>query len=172
MEYCNEFFDRMETIGYENFKDVTPKNTVQLLQSRLYPIRSEMLYRIYWATTKTLERTQSSMCRYYVKKPKVSNAMDSIIARSQRPGTPKRTTVNIQTPKKMGRKHHYALTKSARIRESSINYQNAPTGQKRMPKHFYQSFGRKREKRRQQNVSLKKRKTVIPTNKKKLYDCN
>lgn len=39
MEYANEFFSRMESIGYDNFKDVNPKKTVTLLQRHLYPPR-------------------------------------------------------------------------------------------------------------------------------------
>ena len=36
MEYCNDFFTRLESMGYENFKDYNPKNTVQLLQEKLF----------------------------------------------------------------------------------------------------------------------------------------
>ena len=35
--YVNEFFLKMEAVGYDNFKDVNPKKTVKLLESRLYP---------------------------------------------------------------------------------------------------------------------------------------
>ena len=37
LEYVNEYFSKMEAIGFENFKDINPKKTVKLLQSRLYP---------------------------------------------------------------------------------------------------------------------------------------
>ena len=37
MEYANDFFCRLESIGYHNFKDVNPKKTISLLQKRLYP---------------------------------------------------------------------------------------------------------------------------------------
>lgn len=37
MENCNDLFTRLEAVGYDNFKDVNPKKTVNLLQERLYP---------------------------------------------------------------------------------------------------------------------------------------
>ena len=37
MEYCNDFFTRLEFVRYENFKDDNSKKTVQLLQEKLFP---------------------------------------------------------------------------------------------------------------------------------------
>ena len=37
MEYCNDFFTRLEWIGYEDFNTENPKKTVLLLQERLFP---------------------------------------------------------------------------------------------------------------------------------------
>lgn len=39
MEYLNDFFNRLEQVGYDNLKDVNPKKTISLLQQHLYPIR-------------------------------------------------------------------------------------------------------------------------------------
>ena len=37
MEYCNDFFTQLESVGYENFKDDNPKKTIQLLQEKWFP---------------------------------------------------------------------------------------------------------------------------------------
>lgn len=39
LEYSNVFFRRLESVGYENFKDENPKMTVKLLQKHVYPRR-------------------------------------------------------------------------------------------------------------------------------------
>lgn len=39
LEYCSLFFERLEAVGYDNFKENNPKKTVKLLTSRLFPKR-------------------------------------------------------------------------------------------------------------------------------------
>lgn len=48
MQYCNDFFKRLESVGCASFRKRHPKKTVQILCSRLYPhkLRAEMKRRI------------------------------------------------------------------------------------------------------------------------------
>lgn len=37
VEYCSLFFERLDSVGYNNFKDNNQKKTVKLLASEMYP---------------------------------------------------------------------------------------------------------------------------------------
>lgn len=39
MKYCNEIFSRLESIGYDNFKDVNRRKTIKLLQEGIYSVQ-------------------------------------------------------------------------------------------------------------------------------------
>lgn len=36
MEYCNDFYKRLEAVDYGNFKYINPKITIKLLQEKLF----------------------------------------------------------------------------------------------------------------------------------------